>query len=136
MSREPESGYKQALGGSSSHGRLIEKFRSGSGSSNTPKGYDQRRFGKDDDDYNKELSEYQKLHEKLNSLENKIADMKSNLEKKRVEKETILEKEQRDRKQREAERNSREKLSPMPDVPKYKRNVPPELNAVSKESQK
>lgn len=41
---------------------------------------------KEDYGYSKELSEYQKLHEKLNSLENKIADMKSNLEKKRVEK--------------------------------------------------
>lgn len=92
MSNGQEQGYKPALGGSSSHGRLVEKFRSGSGGSNSPKGYEQRRFGRDEDDYNKELSEYQKLHEKLNSLENKIADMKSNLEKKRVEKETILEK--------------------------------------------
>lgn len=57
---------------------------------NTPTAADHRKLGREDYGYTKELSEYQKLHEKLNSLENKIADMKSNLEKKRVEKETIL----------------------------------------------
>jgi hypothetical protein len=54
--------------------------------------------------------------------------MKTNLEKKRVEKETILEKEQRDRKVREAERNSREKpIATTSESPKYKRNAPQEL---------
>lgn len=37
-------------------------------------------------------NEYQKLHDKLNYLENKITEMKSNLDKKREEKKKYFEK--------------------------------------------
>lgn len=40
-----------------------------------------------------EASEYQKLHDKLNYLENKITEMRTNLEKKRDEKKKYFERE-------------------------------------------
>ena len=46
-----------------------------------------------------ETSEYQKLHDKLNYLENKITEMRTNLQKKRDEKKKYFEREVKERKE-------------------------------------
>ena len=46
------------------------------------------------------LYEYRHLHEKLNTLENKILSMRTNLEKKKEDKKKFLEEQIRDRKER------------------------------------